>query len=143
MTLDYENLALLLEDVPRKIIRIPGEVTTLQHFTAVAKEARAIISDFNPEQDFYLTECTGCCSGGREPFSQTSYRVFAGRPSVWSPSAHADTGNDGFIVKIYGQPKGLCEEIAESILEGTGVVPEVSMTFRKEYSQNPGVWYKI
>jgi len=98
---------------------VRAEVETLAEFVASARTARQRISEVEPSQEFYLTECAGCCC------DKTSYRFFAGMPLINRASGHADTGNKGFIVKVYNKPAGLSADLAEFILFGIeGVSPE-------------------
>ncbi len=98
---------------------LPAQVETLADFVTSARTAMKKISEVAPSQEFYLTECRGCCC------DSTSYRFFVGMPRIDYDSGHADTGNEGFIVKVYNQPPRLSADLAAFILIGTeGVRPE-------------------
>lgn len=99
-------------DIIALVEGIPFEAETIREFVLNARTARQRILEKNPSQEFYLTECNGCCCSG------TSYRFFAGMPRINYESGHADSGNKGIIERIYGQPEGLCADLAVFILLG-------------------------
>lgn len=121
------NLVELLE-------KVPGEVRTLAEFVSVSREVRAKVSGIDSSQEFYLTECgSNCCRG-----NGTSYRFFVGMPAI-NRTGHADTGNRGFVTKVYEKPAGLCAELANFILEDqNGRIPQ-----KIEVASEKGTCYRV
>lgn len=85
---------------------------TLDEFVEHCKRAMKIVQETDPNAVFYLTGAKTCGSYDQHLFV-ASYRLFVGEQPTVSGRGHYDTGNKGFIVKVYNQPFDCTIELAE------------------------------